>query len=568
MQPGEITSVGFYGNQKFAIGKVMQGGMGTVYQLVPIAGSAPPVALKTFQDVMSARDFERECKAWLSVIGHRNVARALAYGQWEGASAILVDWYPELMASLNVGTLKDEAIVKLVRGLVSALDFAYSSVGLIHQDIKPANILVDADGNARLSDFGLARCVAPRVGSTLSTWANTTTLLPTKNSAGGTPFYMALELLVGRAQPSVKTDLFSLGVTLFQFLTGEHPYFGPENKNREVPRLRATQLMDVLSRRGPSLKPLEELIIQCLSLDPDDRPSSYRATGWAEASEPSNLEVRSEVSRITAVVTRAQYLRERGDYRGAEKILQDELRVSPKQPILLNALGVLAEKRGRKEEAIFVLDAAFKELKRTSGKVHGVVYLDPAINLAGRLLAVQHFDQAYSVLRTSWQWAQSQASDLSAWQPFPRADKWYPEFGWMLLYAGEFERAATYMAELMSNRGPDKILAYWLLEAAWLGKRLETYANDLVRALTPFVVTDAAAALGGCLAGQFANPNLLRTLLAELPWERRKEIQATEREAGLSQDGLLMPRTLEAQKMIVRSIDHLVTGGKHNGLVG
>jgi hypothetical protein len=82
------------------------------------------------------------------------------------------------------------------------------------------------------------------------------------------------------------------------------------------------------------------------------------------------------------------------------------------------------------------------------------------------------------------------------------------------------------------------------------------------------VVTDAAAALGGCLAGQFANPNLLRTLLAELPWERRKEIRAAERDAGMSQDGLLMPRTLEAQKMIVRSIDHLVTGGKHNGLVG
>jgi hypothetical protein len=81
---GRITTVDFWGNEKFAIGKIMQGGMETVYQFVPIRADAHPVALKTLQGVMQISAFERECETWLSIAQHPNVARAIAYGEWEG----------------------------------------------------------------------------------------------------------------------------------------------------------------------------------------------------------------------------------------------------------------------------------------------------------------------------------------------------------------------------------------------------------------------------------------------------------------------------------------------------
>jgi serine/threonine protein kinase len=159
MEVGRITSVSFFGNEKFAVGKILKGGMGTVYQLVPIRADAPPIALKTLQNVLSAQDFERECNAWLSVAQHENIARAWSFGKWEGSPAILIDWYPRSMSELSVSECDDDYLLNIVNGLLSALDFAYNSAGLVHQDIKPANILINEYGAARLSDFGLARCV-------------------------------------------------------------------------------------------------------------------------------------------------------------------------------------------------------------------------------------------------------------------------------------------------------------------------------------------------------------------------------------------------------------------------
>ena len=86
MEVGQVTSVDFFEKEKFVIGKIMRGGMGIVYQLVPIRANAPPVALKTLQGVMSVRDFEQECNAWLSVVQHENIARARSFGRWNGLS--------------------------------------------------------------------------------------------------------------------------------------------------------------------------------------------------------------------------------------------------------------------------------------------------------------------------------------------------------------------------------------------------------------------------------------------------------------------------------------------------
>ena len=280
IQIGQITTVDFSDNEKFAIGKIMQGGMGTVYQLVPIRANAHPLALKTLKSVMKIHDFERECEMWLSIAQHPNVARAFAFGKWEGLPAILVDWYPKSMAELNATECSNDYLIELISGLISALDFAYRSAGMIHQDIKPANILIAKDGVARLSDFGLASCARIIGGKPIHQWQDIGNLTSeTSGPVSGTPFFMAPELFAGD-KPSIKTDIFSIGVTLYHFLTGEHPYFGPETKGRSTLQLRKEPLARIISSRGSGITPILNILSRCLAIEPKDRPDSYQAGDW------------------------------------------------------------------------------------------------------------------------------------------------------------------------------------------------------------------------------------------------------------------------------------------------
>jgi hypothetical protein len=568
MEVGQITSVRFFGSEKFAIGKIMQGGMGRVYQLVPIRADGHPCALKTLQGVMTERDFERECNAWLSVAQHDNIAHAFAFGKWEGSPAIIVDWYPGSMAELTADECSDDYLVTLVRGLISALSFAYTKAGLIHQDIKPGNILIDKYGAARLSDFGLARCVKTLDYSTAPrNWQETTSLAQLQGP-NGTPFYMAPELFAG-ATPSIKTDLFSLGVTIFQFLTQEHPYFGPETKGRYSSRLRYEVLARIIAARGRRLSPLVELICTCLSLDPSERPTSYHATGWLDAKSTSReAGALKSLTEINAAVGQAMFYRECGDFTKAEAVLRDRIKALPEEPILLNALGALAVKRGQGKVAFALFSEAFERLRQTAGIRHGGLYPDPGVNLAGQLLASHKHADAHLVLRTVWGWIDA---DLAPATPtgldVPAPDGWYSEFGWMFLYTGDFVRAADYLRKVLSKKGLDQTSTYWLTESAWLGNRMNEHADFLVRSLLQCAPTDAAAALCGCLAAQFANSQLAGAMVAVISGDCRREISRAEKDARLGRDMLLHPTTLDAQKLIVRSVDDLITGGKHGGLV-
>ena len=94
-------------------------------------------------------------------------------------------------------------------------------VGVVHGDIKPGNAIVDARGDAHVIDFGLARVMGASGGE----------------ARGGTLPFMAPELLRGEA-PSVQSDVFALGVTLWFLLTGEHPFGADGGQGRNCPRSR------------------------------------------------------------------------------------------------------------------------------------------------------------------------------------------------------------------------------------------------------------------------------------------------------------------------------------------
>jgi serine/threonine protein kinase len=275
MMPPEILRVDYQRGAKYVVAKKLRGGMGTVLKLFPVAGGSPIVAMKTIRGDSRIQAFDIECEAWFSVAHHPNIARPLAFGTWESLPSVLIEWYPHSLDDLDLKKLSGQQIQRLIAETVDALQFAYDEKGLIHQDIKPANILIDKSGRVKLSDFGLARCLVPTAKEPMQLGIGGVPK-PTSKKLSGTPFFMAPELWDGET-PSVRTDIFSLGVTFYYGLTKAHPYF-EDMATRATLRnkLRLDSLMASVSAKGNEGLQILRFIEKCLALDPRRRYQTYQ----------------------------------------------------------------------------------------------------------------------------------------------------------------------------------------------------------------------------------------------------------------------------------------------------
>jgi serine/threonine protein kinase len=270
----ELKTLGRY-NLERILGK---GAMGVVYEGVdPRLGRrvAIKTILKSHLDEDTAKEysmrFVREAQA-VARLNHPNIVQVYDFGE-EGDIAYLVMEFikgKELKAFFDANERFDlKEAVRIMAELCEALDFAHNA-GIIHRDIKPANVMLDAQARTKLTDFGVARVQDSDKTSVERTQAGTMV---------GTPAYMSPEQITG-GNIDKRTDVFSAGIILYQFLTGEKPFTG--SGAWTIAKKIIQEEPPLPSSLNNAITPLFDAVVnKALSKNPETRYQSARDLGIA-----------------------------------------------------------------------------------------------------------------------------------------------------------------------------------------------------------------------------------------------------------------------------------------------
>ena len=210
------------------LGFIGQGGMGAVYKARQKSLDRV-VALKILppgigDNLAFAERFAREAKA-LARLNHSGIVTLYEFGQADGQFYFLMEFVDgvNLRHLLEAGRLSPREALAIVPQLCDALQYAHDQ-GIVHRDIKPENILLDRLGRVKVADFGLAKLVETAEETSYAQNGIVGAVVLTEaGKVMGTPQYMAPEQSGNPASVDHRADIYSLGVVLYQMLTGELP---------------------------------------------------------------------------------------------------------------------------------------------------------------------------------------------------------------------------------------------------------------------------------------------------------------------------------------------------------
>ena len=237
-------------------------------------------AVKVLQVLAAGKDaaarFRHEAQA-IAQMRHPNIVNVYDFGEYEGTPYMIVEYVPggNLASRMQQTPMDQASAVKCLRGIAAGLDYAHS-LGIVHRDVKPGNVLLEKDGTPVLADFGLVKLLQ---GSSVQSMTGVTT---------GTPAYMAPEQVTGH-QVGPPADRYSLATMAYEMLTGVIPFDGEgvlellyAHVHRDPPR--------PSSRNAALGGAVDAVILRGLAKDPDARwencASFVDALSAALAGEP------------------------------------------------------------------------------------------------------------------------------------------------------------------------------------------------------------------------------------------------------------------------------------------
>jgi basic membrane protein A len=214
--------------------------------------------------------FDREAKS-LGKLSHSNIVSVLDYGEHESVPYLVMEYLPGGTLKQKLGTpLPWQDAVRILIPVARALAYAHLR-GIIHRDVKPANVLLKEDGTPILTDFGIAKLLEGTEGHTL-----------TASGVGiGTPEYMAPEQGMG-AKIDARVDIYALGIVLYELVTGRKPYLA--DTPMAVLLKHMTDPLPNPCQFVPDLPiEVEKVLIKALAKQPEDRYETM--TAFVEAME-------------------------------------------------------------------------------------------------------------------------------------------------------------------------------------------------------------------------------------------------------------------------------------------
>lgn len=246
---------------------VGSGGMATIYAAIDLRLDRQ-VAVKIMhshlaQDEQFVSRFIREAKAAAS-LSHPNIVAVLDQG-WNQGGSPCVFIVMELIEGATLrdylieqGSLSPERALSIMTPVASALAAAHK-LGIVHRDIKPENILVSKEGRIKIADFGLAR--GALLGNTMT--AESSVIL-------GSVSYLSPEQ-VQRGVADARSDIYSLGIVLFEILTGQKPYQGEDPVQVAIKHVNERVPAPSTLKPGLSVE-IDQLVLSATDIDPDKRP--------------------------------------------------------------------------------------------------------------------------------------------------------------------------------------------------------------------------------------------------------------------------------------------------------
>ena len=256
------------------------GAMGVVYRGTDLNRNRP-VAVKVVSGEIAQggkvqKRFEREADI-LQQFRHPSIVRFLGYGKFRGTYYIAMEFIQGITLEKLInesGPLPWREVVDLVVQVCDALHYAHER-GVVHRDLKPSNLMITEDRKIKLTDFGIAKDL------------DATTKLTATGRTLGTAAYMAPEQIRGTPAVSHKTDLYALGVLLYQLLTGRAPFEGtspvvlmhchlneppprPSAKVQEIPRV-LDDLVVSLMAKTPAERPWDAAAVQVILTELRDK---------------------------------------------------------------------------------------------------------------------------------------------------------------------------------------------------------------------------------------------------------------------------------------------------------